>query len=484
MAKTMNPYAGKVAPAGDQLATKRMLQGETVQTGELSTAYAEAKTDAAVGDIAEAIAGQPGAGVGDIQSRVEGMLGGIGQAAEDSQAASTVAQAAQNGVASLNTALALQGGRPLWDGIDNTGDSSMPFVWAREDVPVTAVESRLAFVRIAKAGEKQVLSFIGRRVGDIGSMYFDVFRVVDGVAHYAFTSADTAYVLGTKYTHWQVSLPGVAMQYGEIWAVQARITGPGTAYLAGTTTIDADNAIFRPFQLGGVRDPRGTPAPATITQAQLDVMYRPTVFFVQLGGDDTALEAPRTIQDDFSGDLSRWVLSSSGSTLATINSAGQYAYNGTTGGAQAGIYRVALKTDQYNCAAYAIGVNSQPQYLVAGSDGWIDRCVGARITNGAVDLGVLTGGVGSVSNYAVKASGTGGGDGVWTVTRDADNVWRLFKGVSTELGTERVAWADTENESPRGEGNRYFGVSCTRSLLASSGRWDNFVAKDVTQNYS
>ncbi|TYQ10712.1 UNVERIFIED_ORG: hypothetical protein L601_002100000380 [Gordonia westfalica J30] len=63
-------------------------------------------------------------------------------------------------------------------------------------------------------------------------------------------------------------------------------------------------------------------------------------------------------------------------------------------------------------------------------------------------------------------------------------MWCLFKGVSTYPGTEVVRWEDTAGESPSGEGHRHFGVSCTRALLLSSGRWDNFVAKDVDNNYS
>ncbi|AXQ51866.1 minor tail protein [Gordonia phage Catfish] len=68
---------GRVAPPGQQIVTRGQMQGEAVGAGELATAFAEAKTDNAVSDIARAIAGQVGATVDDIRARVEAMLGGI-----------------------------------------------------------------------------------------------------------------------------------------------------------------------------------------------------------------------------------------------------------------------------------------------------------------------------------------------------------------------------------------------------------------------
>ncbi|QQM15120.1 hypothetical protein SEA_TINALIN_31 [Gordonia phage TinaLin] len=72
-----NPYEGKFAPAGQQIVTRGSLEAETVQTGELATAFADNETKNAVSSIAAAVSGIAGAGVADIRARIEGIVGGL-----------------------------------------------------------------------------------------------------------------------------------------------------------------------------------------------------------------------------------------------------------------------------------------------------------------------------------------------------------------------------------------------------------------------
>lgn len=77
------PINSQFAAEGDQIVTRKSLLSEAVQTGELSTLFAETFTLDKVREIAEAIVGTPGAVLEDIDARIQAMLGGITSTADE-----------------------------------------------------------------------------------------------------------------------------------------------------------------------------------------------------------------------------------------------------------------------------------------------------------------------------------------------------------------------------------------------------------------
>ncbi|GAC70718.1 hypothetical protein [Gordonia soli] len=390
------------------------------------------------------------------------------------------ANTANSGVASNAAVTQQAGGASIYVSTDSTADVTIDAQSASASITVTSTSAAWGFLRSSEAAQRQGLAWVAKKTGTVSSLNLDVYslNVATGEVALLYSSPDLSSSLSVADSWGTHVLPvALVVQRDDVLAVQARMTGSGSVVFHGAVS-SKPNALARPYQPGLVRNPASSPAPSSISGAVVDASYSTSFLFLQFGSNTSFATVPRTIADNFDGDLGSWVLNnvSSGSNLKI--SGGQLVFNGTTDGRQAGIYQLQLATDDWNVAAWLGNPNVRQSFMIAASDSSIGNFLALGVSNSGCALYTVTGGIGGTATQ-VGSSGTARSGG-WTITyRQASNTFNVYASTDTS-GVPEISWIDTGGVIPHVGGRRYFGLAQTRLLTTSSAAWDNFVAKDMT----
>lgn len=396
--------------------------------------------------------------------------------------ANSAANGANDGVSSINDTLSAFDARPLWDGPDNTGNSSIPWISATDDVGSISTSARWGFIRTRRTTKYTSITFAAKIAsGSVTSMYFDIYRISSTFsATLVYSSDNKAGGLSGTYQWFSFSFPEIIAQYGEYIAVQIRGAGGGNLQIAGKVDRVISNNVFRPRYMGGVRDSSSNPAPSTLTQSELDAIYYYAVPYIQLGSYDSAIDSGRTISDNFGGTLNKWYLRSSGtSNLLTIDD-GRLAYNGNDDGRQMGIMTSPLTTQKWNVSALC-DPNDRDTYMILASDNGLNTFVCLIFNDNTVKLYTVTGGPGGT--WTSRGTGSSSNNSATRIATYDGQYIKVFENTPT-LGQEKISWDATAAGYSMGSSRLFFGLGIERSSWNNGAKWDNFVAKDVENNYT
>lgn len=411
-------------------------------------------------------------------SKVEQDAENAGNSATD---AGNNANAANDGVSAINDTLSGIDGRPLWDGPDNTGNSSIPWINASDDIGMISTSARWAFIRARKPVKYTSITFAAKIAsGTVTSLYFDIYRIAaDFSAALIYSSDNKAGPLSGSYQWFTYAFPEIVVNYSEFLAVQMRCAGGGNCQLAGKVDRTIANTVFRPRYIGGVRDSSVTPTPAAFTQSELDSVYFSAIPYIQLGSFDNALSGGKTISDNFNNTLSQWFLRTTESNNLVIED-GRLAYNGSNDGRQMGIMISPLNTSKFNVSAL-VDPNSRDSYMLAASDVGMNNFLAVTFNENDIKIYTVTGGPGGTwTSRATTGSGSNS-SAKRTLTHDGTGVWKVFEGTPV-LGTEKLTW-DSGGTFTAPDGRRFTGLGIERYFFNNGAKWDDFTAKDVENNY-
>ena len=407
------------------------------------------------------------------------------EASETAANAGNLAEGASNGVESINDTLDTIDGRPLWDGPDSNGDSSIPLLTATDDITMIQSSPRWVFIRARRAFAAAALMYAAKTSGTVTNLFFDIYRMnVNGGVDLIYSSPNVLGSLTSVYSWQKIIFPQLVIQYNEVIAIQFRMAGSGNIQFIGKVEKVIVNGIFHPRYRGGLRTTNDVPQ--HLTMSQVDSLCMEAVLYAQLGANASTEVLPRTISDNFSGNLSKWYLKSSNSNNLKIDGDGMLAYNGTKDGRQLAMHLIPLNTNKFNVAAWCGAINGRPNYMLLGCDSTLTNFLYLAIRGERVGFWLSNNGTDGMNNSPLKAeiSGDFRAETVRTVTYDGAGTWKFFNSSSTILGTELMTWTDTNNEVPIGPGRRFIGLGIYRDNYVNGARWDNFVAKDVEDNYA
>lgn len=411
-------------------------------------------------------------------------------------AAQTTASYAQNTADGANTTASdlffnVASNRPLWDGIDPTGESSFPWMGLAGDsiptVTITSAVARFGFMRPMLAVEKKTITYIASTTGSVTGMFLDLYHErANGDWELLYSSANqSGNLTPSTLSMQQIAFIGVVVNPGEVYAVQFRMTGSGTVSLAyANMPYPAVLPGFEPLSTGAGRNPSTTPAPALISKQTMDTQYVTQTPYFQLGSDVGQVGAPRSWFESFDyGSWTNWVRWKSGTDDLQEQSGGKCTYGGSDDGFQACMYVQQVSTDTFRVAVDISNADDlrEVSIIMCTNNDFTSTHARMAVYNGNSKIVTGTGmGSGAAALTSRATSGTGG-NGHWEFEYNATtNTFRVFKGVGST--TPLMTWVDTGHVVSHGPGERFAAIMQWRSLFLNSGDVDNFTFKDVTIN--
>lgn len=470
-----------------------------------------------------------GGTVADVISDLAGLGDNVVAAQETADNAQMSAEVAQAQVITIQEVFAVRSNRPLWEGLDPTGESTFPYAnlavpaahthsvtdnystassgshgghgggstaagahthtvsgsatalsWGTSEISVSSTMTPGGCIRIESPTEKKQVTFQARRSGAVSSFYVDVYIMnTDGSFDLVHSSSNIAGDIFTVMTWQQLEIPELLVELGDVVMIQFRANA--NAFVAGIQLPAPANAMgFRPLQIGVLRNTSDAPNP--LTQSAADSAYSGYTPYIQIGSDVGQLNAPRNYYDNFN----RTVL---GSTWAT--------YTASTGGAalqissnrvynpssqllyqrSGGLYALPLMTDDIAIEFDLTGTNGVPSGVVMCSDSAFNNFVMFSIDNDGAGIFTNTGSFSSGTYTDRGGSATSGNNVRWrAVYTSADNTYRLYKDGST---TPLVSWTDSSNVITHGKGRRFCGIQIDHSSFVSGSPVDNWNAYDM-----
>lgn len=469
--------------------------------------------------INNVIPGPPGDIAEDYINRI---ADGINTTESTASGAATAANAAQAQITTVQQIFSVRSNRPLWEGVDPTGEASFPFVQLAKVqqhnhglsgttnstgshvghsgvsgsagdhqhtmtnvtvgqagfsyVSATSALVPGACIRCESPNEKKQISFLAYKTGTVSAFYMDVYKMnADGSWALLHSTASKHGDLLTALSWMQFEITPQLTELGDVIGVQFRVGGTGTVFIAGIELpAPAPLPGFRPNNIGFIRTTNS--APSTISTAEMDAAYSAYTPYIQIGSDVGQLNAPRNFYDNANrstGVGANWAQISSWSTHFTISS-NQFAYSGTTDGWQGGVYVLPLVSDNVWVEMDVNGTSETSSLIL---------CANSGLTNYAT-VDVDSGGTALFSATAINSgtsratSGTGGTGRYRLAYNIADNTFRWYKyigGTLTQLGT----WLDSGNVVTHGSGKRFAGLKIQRNFFNNGGPVDNWNAADV-----
>lgn len=464
--------------------------------------------------INNVIPGPPGDAAEDYIDRIADGLNTTettaANASSTATSASSAANAAQAQITTVQQIFSVRSNRPLWEGVDPTGEASFPFVLLAKPALTTittdsdshsghsgtggadshnhtatfgfsyvAATSALvpgACIRCESPNEKKQISFLAYKTGTVSAFYMDVYKMnTDGSWALLHSTASKHGDLLTALAWMQFEITPQLTELGDVIGVQFRVGGTGTVFIAGIELpAPAPLPGFRPNNIGFIRTTNS--APSTISTAEMDAAYSAYTPYIQIGSDVGQLNAPRNFYDNANrstGVGANWAQISSWGSHFTISS-NQFAYNGTTDGWQGGVYVLPLVSD-YVWVEMDVNGTSETSSLILCANSGLTNYATVDIDSGGSALYSAT----SISAGTSRAtSGTGGTGRYRLLYNTADNTFRWYKYISgslTQLGT----WLDSGNVITHGSGKRFAGFKIQRNFFNNGGPVDNWNAADV-----
>ncbi|MGC5027070.1 hypothetical protein ACLQ3K_20165 [Tsukamurella sp. DT100] len=334
---------------------------------------------------------------------------------------------------------------------DSTGSSLTPAV-------VNSSTAFLGYIRCGSVQEKRLFTFLARSSGTVSTFNLDVYRMAsDGGLTLAYSSANFAGAI-TGVLGWvQHAIPSgtasVAVQPGDIIAIQLRMTGTGSVSLGGITTpLPLNPAGWYPLRESAVRNP-STPAPSTIAAGTANASHTSTAIpYIEAGIDTGLANAPLSLADNFNGSLSQyWLMTGSNSLVIASNNLG-ISQTGTSGstGVSWGKFQKQVNTDQSKVGFTTTSPNGQRQIVWFHGSGPNDH-VGLEITSSYATLYTMAGGTRTQRAQVAISTAAATYEIRYAAGTKVYSVWRN--------GSQITSWTDSGNTAPTGLGNRYGGVA-------------------------
>ena len=316
----------------------------------------------------------------------------------------------------------------------------------------------LGYIRCGSVQEKRLFTFLAQSSGTVSTFNLDVYRMAsDGGLTLAYSSASFAGAI-TGVLGWvQHAIPSgtasVAVQPGDIIAIQLRMTGTGSVSLGGITTpLPLNPAGWYPLRESAVRNP-STPAPSTIAAGTANASHTSTAIpYIEAGIDTGLANAPLSLADNFNGSLSQyWLMTGSNSLEIASNNLGIY-QTGTSGstGVSWGKFQKQVNTDQSKVGFTTTSPNGQRQIVWFHGSGPNDH-VGVEITSSYATLYTMSGGSRTQRSQVAVSTAAASYEIRYASGTKVYSVWRN--------GSQITSWTDSGNVTPTGLGNRYGGVA-------------------------
>ncbi|MET9329467.1 hypothetical protein [Tsukamurella sp. NPDC003166] len=342
---------------------------------------------------------------------------------------------------------------------------------------VTSSQAFLGYIRCGSVQDKRLFTFLAQASGTVSTFNLDVYRMAsDGGLTLAYSSASFAGAIGGSLGWVQHTIPSgtasVAVQPGDIIAVQLRMTGSGSVLLGGITTpLPLNPPGWLPLRESAVRNP-STPAPATIAAATANASHTSTAIpFIEAGIDTGLANAPITITDNFDGTLSTlWLMQGPNTLGITSNQLG--IVDGNSDGYSWGTFRQRVSTDNMK-VGFSVSSPTDREQIVWFHGRDRDNHVGLAITSTYATLYTMSSG--SRTNRAQVAIGTVAASYEIRVSGTAYSVWRN--------GAQIGSWTDSGAVAPSGRAGGV-GLQAVRTgwfgaLWYGANPIDNWLLADV-----
>ena len=520
-------------PGGDLLPTlaqglKTGLQNgiDTVNNFLLNLANAILAGIRKVPVVGGAIAGR----IQDVIDELTGLKNNVESVEATAEVAVNSAEAAQSQIVTIQQVFSVRSNRPLWEGLDPTGESTFPYAnlatpaahthsvtdnysmstagshgghgggsttagshshsisgsatalsWGTSEISVANAMTPGGCIRIESLGSKQQITFQARRSGTVASFYLDLYAMnEDGSFKLRHSTPNLAGDLLTVTTWQQAEIPEMMFDLGDVVMVQFRANA--NTFVAGIQLPAPANAMgFRPLQIGLNRTV--STAPETITRAEADAAYTGYTPYIQIGSNVGQLNAPRRFFDNFnrsilgSSWLANWRSVSGGAYLTVSNN---HLVNPTSLMAlyqrSGALYTLPLVSDDVAVEWDVVGANEVASGVVICADSYYTNFAMASVTSGGAGIYTNSGGIGgTITNRAGASSTNNNVRWKFQYTSD-DDTYRLFKdGSSTPL----VKWTDDNWLVGHGKGNRFCGAQIDNYALTTGSPIDNWHAYDL-----
>lgn len=464
--------------------------------------------------ILQGIRGVPVVG-GSIANVIEDLTG----MNKDVAAAAESADVAQAQIVTIQQVFAVRSNRPLWEGLDPTGESTFPYTqlaqpaahghtgstnstgnhtghegtansrgahshdvtvtnWGTSEIPVAGSMTPGGCIRIESPVEKRQITFQARRSGAVSSFYIDVYHMEDdGSFTLLHSSANIAADILTVMTWQQVEIPPTLVELGDVIMIQFRANA--NCFVAGIQLPAPANALgFRPLQIGMLRN--SSDAPAVLSQTAADSAYSGYTPYIQLGSDVGQLNAARNFYDNFNRTIlgSNWAAnwrSNSGGEYLTVS--GNRLVNPTSGmllyQRSLALYTLPLSSDDVSVEFDLTSVNGVASGVIICADNNAQNYVGAFVTTSGGGIWTNVGGVnGTMTERSTVAASNN--NARWKITyTSADNTYRLYKNEALH-----TSWTDSTNIIGHGKGRRFCGAQIDNQSFTTGSPIDNWNAYD------
>lgn len=474
-------------------------------------------------DFAETVSGTPviGGALEDAFNAVADFIGGIDTTAQNAQTTANTAldsaDAAQNQVVTIQQIFSVRSNRPLWEGVDPTGESTFPFALLAKPqlhthtadtssagshsghtttggssggshshsvtvdaagfsyVSATASLVPGGCIRCESPNEKKQITIQCYKTGTVSAFYLDLYKMnTDGSWTLKHSTASKHAELLTSIAWMQWEITPYLTELGDVIGIQFRVGGTGTVFISGVELPSATALPgFRPNNIGFVRTTNS--APSTISTAEMDAAYSAYTPYIQIGSDVGQLNAPRNFYDNANrstGVGANWAQFSTWGSFSTITS-NQFTYNGTTDGWQGDLYVLPLATDKIFLEMDVVSTSDISSLIICSNNTFTNNYA-LDVTSSGCTLYTAT----ALNAGTSRASSGTGGTGRYRLTyTPADKTVRFYKqisGVWTSLGS----WADSGDIVTHGAGKRFAGRKFRRNFFANGGPVDNWNSWD------
>lgn len=434
--------------------------------------------------------------IAGVKDWFENLVGWRSNTTDNVTAASNTAVAAKGTADVANTVAVyttfnVTSNKPLWQALDPTAEVSFPWADLAYDnggsINTVAISQNVARFAKLRIGNDQVMNtyaFLAYKSGTVTALYADLYkyRESDSGWDLVYSSTNLGVDLTTAWAKLQyiMSVAGLPFTAGDKYALQFRMVGSGTVYLAGKNFPVNFIPGFEPEVMGASRDPYTTPAPALITNAQMDTYNDSPVPYVEIGSNVGQVGIPRSWYVNFNNSSwNGWIrqhYAANGQDLRITS--GVVEYGGTTDGYQYAHYAAQTATDDMEVQIYF------------NRSAAIRSAIGICMDNtgmGGLVMAVDSSGIyfskqNSLGSFSQKASFTySSGAGTYKFRYvSAGNYFIAYK-LNPIDGTWVAVtdpWYDTSNEILHGPGRRFGSIVMNRGFFQTGAGMDDFYLRD------
>ncbi|ANA87261.1 minor tail protein [Gordonia phage Kampe] len=471
-------------------------------------------------------------GTSKLEQDTDNATGAAQTAQEQAQSASEAAEAASNQANNVEAQLFTRTTRPLYRGLNPTGESSFDYQLLSEpglhnhsagftmesagshsghdgtlgtkgshthemiitvgaggtsEIAVTASLLHMPFIKCEMASRKDVLYFKARRTNDLTTCYADIYIMEDdGSWTWKATTANLALDITTSKGWIVVNTDAYVSSPKDIIGVQFRPVGAGTLYLDGRRfPIENYPNTVRPLNVSMARTTNS--APASIAASEADSRYSYLLAYVEYGQLSIPAPAPRDFFENFNsvpiGTSFPYAAKDQGEHLSISNGELVNPSNQLLTQRAMRFYKSPVNTDVFEVewTVRAIDGDSIAAGIVLFGSSTMQRFATVQINKNEVEITTAGSGIGNSQTQRAITSTTGN-NGRWRATFDINDnrTLKIYKPGSPTVPI--VQWSDTGNYLFMGKGNRLAGCYIEHGSFKSAGILEDFAYRDWIQS--